>query len=76
MPGGSIHWEQITAYIVGAGMEDMSAHFLLHHKSWVWYGIMWYMRRLGMEMRSRADYLLGTNIHKFRNVSVLVPHYN
>ena len=34
-PKGTAHVEEIAAALAAAGLEDISAHFLLRHKSWL-----------------------------------------
>ena len=53
-----------------AGLEDMTAHFLPRKLKWVRERRTWSMVREGKVVRSRTDYLLGTDKSLFRNVSV------
>ena len=59
-----------------AGVEDMTAHFLPRKRRWGRERRTWSMVREGKVVRSRTDYLLGTNISLFRNVSVRDPRHN
>ena len=58
------------------GNEDMSAHFLPSRRSWFRDGRMWSMIREGREVRSWTDYILGTDLRLFGNVSVRDPRHN
>ena len=62
--------EDISVALVAAGFEDISAHFLPQRHPWCWDIRMWSMVRLGRELRSRTDCILGTDRCLFRNVSV------
>ena len=75
-PEGNVQDKEITTAIATSGMEDMSAHFLPHQKYWAQDGRTWSMHWLGRGVRSRADYLLGTDRHLFRNISARDPRYN
>ena len=61
--------ESIATDIATAGLEDMARHFLPREKQWCRDRRTWGMRRKGQEVRSRTDYILGTDRHLFRNVS-------
>ena len=53
--------EFTTVALATEGLEDVSAHFLLRRHSWCQNGRTWRMIRSGREMRSRTDYILGTD---------------
>ena len=59
-----------------AGVEDMTAHFLPRKHRWGRERRTWRMVREGKVVRSRTDYLLGTDRSLFRNVSVRYPRHN
>ena len=59
-----------------AGLEDMPTHFLSKWRPWFQDRGAWNMVRLGREVRSQTDYILGTYFHIFRNVAVLEPMHN
>ena len=59
-----------------AGLKDMLAHFLQQHHPWYRDGRAWSMVRVGREVRSRTDYILGKNCCLFRNVAVRAPRHN
>ena len=67
---GSNQKEEIVVANATTRLEVMSAYFLLYRKYWAWDGRIWCMLRLGREVRSRTDYIMGTDIRLFRNVSV------
>ena len=54
----------------------MAQHFLPQECRWCRYWRTWGMLRNGREMRSRTDYILGTDHHLFGNVSIRDPRHN
>ena len=54
----------------------MAWHFLPRGKRWCRDRRTWDMRRKGQVVRSRTDYILGTDRRLFRNVSVRDPRHN
>ena len=75
-PEGYQRGEEIAATLATEGLDDMSAHFLPCQRSWFWDGMMWSMIWEGREVRSRIDYILGTDRRLFWNVSVRDPRHN
>ena len=69
-PEGREQDEGIAADLEEEGLEDMSGHFLPWHNTWLKDGCTWAMRRGGQEVRSRTDYILGTDSCLFQNVVV------
>ena len=67
---------EIAASITEAGLEDMAAHFLLRKRKWGRERRTWSMVRGGKALRSRTDYILGTDRSLFRNVAVRDPCNN
>ena len=67
---------EIAAVMTSAGVEDMMAHFLPSKCRWGRERRTWSMVREGKVVRSRTDYLLGTDRSLFRNVSVWDPRHN
>ena len=67
---------EIAAALKEAGVEDMSAHFLLRKQLWGRERRTWSMVREGRVVWSRTDYLLGTDRSLFRNVSLRDPRHN
>ena len=67
---------EIAAAMTAAVVEDMTAHFLPRKRIWGRERRMWSMVREGKVVRSRADYILGTDRSLFRNVSVRDPRHN
>ena len=57
-------------------LKDMSMHFLPRRRSWCQDGRKWRMIRAGMEVRSRTDYILGTDCRLFWNLYVRDPRHN
>ena len=56
--------------------DDMSAHFFLHRRRWGRERRTWSMVREGKVVRSRTDYILGTDQSLFWNVSVQDTRHN
>ena len=54
----------------------MTAHFLPRKRQLGRERRTWSMVRIGKVIRSRTDYLLGTDCSLFRNVAVQDPRYN
>ena len=52
---------EIAAEITEAGLEDMAAHFLPRKRKWGRERRTWAMVRRGKAVRSRTDYILGTD---------------
>ena len=67
---------EIAAAMTESGVEDMTAHFLPRKRKWGRELRTWSMVREGKVVRSRTDYLLGTDKSLFRNVSVRDPRHN
>ena len=67
---------EIAAAITEAGLEDMTAHFLPRKRMWGREQRKWAMVRWGKAIRSRTDYILGTDCSLFRNVDVRDPRQN
>ena len=66
----------ISAAMTEAGVEDMSAHFLLRKRPWGRELRTWSMMREGRVVQYRTYYLLGDDRSLFRNVSVQDPRHN
>ena len=75
-PEGYRRGEDIAAALATDGLEDMSAHFLPQRSPWCRDGRTWSMIREGREVRSRTEYILGTDCRLFGNVSVRDPMHN
>ena len=67
---------EIAAALTEAGVEEMMAHFLPRKRLWGSERRTWSMVREGRVIRSRTDYLLGTDISLFRNMAVRDPIHN
>ena len=59
--------------MAAAWLKDIPAHFLPCHKSWAWYRRTRRMVRLGREVQSQMDYLLGTERRLYQKVSFQEP---
>ena len=68
--------EDIAAALATEELEDISAHFLPHRLSRCLDGRTWSMIREGREVRSRVDYILGSDCRLFWNVSFRDLMYN
>ena len=75
-PEGDRREEDIAAKMATEGLEDMSAHFLPRQRPWCRDGRTWSMLQKGREVRSRTDYILGTDRRLFGDVSVRDPRHN
>ena len=75
-PEGDRRAEDIATELATAGLEDMARHFLPREKRWCRDRRTWGMLRKGREVRSRTDYILGTDRRLFRNVTVRDPRHN
>ena len=67
---------EIAAAMTEARVEEMAAHFLPRKRNWGRERRTCSMVREGKVVRSRTDYLLGTDRSLFRNVSVRDPRHN
>ena len=67
---------EIASTMTEAGLEDMTAHFLPRKRKWGREFRTWSMVREGKLVRSRTDYLLGTDRSLFRNVYIRDPRHN
>ena len=74
-PEGDRRREDIAAVMATEGLEDMSTHFLPRWRPWRWDRRTWSMIKEGREVRSRTDYILGTDLRLFGNVSVWYPRH-
>ena len=75
-PEGDWRGEDIAAAMATEGLEDMLAHLLPRRRSWCRDGRTWSMIWEGREVPSRTDYILGTDLRLFGNVSVQDPRNN
>ena len=73
---GNWRLEEITAALTTVGLEDMSEHFLPRRRPWCRDSRMWRMVWAGRELRSRMDYILGTDPRLFWDVYVWDPRNN
>ena len=75
-PEGDRRAEDIATSLATEGLEDMARHFLPRESRWFLDWRTWGMIRKGREVRSRTDYILGTDRRLFRNVAVRDPWHN
>ena len=68
--------ENIATDLATAGVEDMAQHFMPRGRRWYRDRRTWGMRRQGQVVRSRTDYILGTDRRLFQNVAVRDPRHN
>ena len=75
-PEGDRREEDIAATFATEVLEDMAPHFLTRQRRWCRYRHMWGMLQKGREVQSWIDYILGTDLRLFGNVSVQDPWHN
>ena len=75
-PEGYWREKKIAAALASRVLEDISAHFLPHRSSWCRDRRMWSMVQTGRKVRYWTDYILGTDLCLFWNVSVQDPRHN
>ena len=75
-PEGDRRAENIATDLATAGLEDMAQHFIPQRRRWNRDRRTWDMRRKGQVVRSRTDYILGTDRRLFKNVAVRDPQHN
>ena len=68
--------ENIATDLATAGVEDMAQHFMPRRRRWSRDRRTWDMRQKGQVVRSRNDYILGTDRRLFKNVAVRDPWNN
>ena len=75
-PEGDRRAEAIATSLATEGLEDMASHFLPRESRWCRDRRTWGILRKGREVRSRTDYILGTDSRVIRNVAVRDPRHN
>ena len=75
-PEGDQRGETIATTIVTEGLEDMAQYFLSQKQWWCRDRPTWGMLQKGREVRSRTEYIPGTDRRLFGNVSVRDPQHN
>ena len=75
-PEGDRREEDIATTLAIERLEDMAKHFLPLESRWCRDRRTWGMLRKGREVRSRTDYILGTDHYIFRNIAVQDPRHN
>ena len=68
--------ERIATDLATEGLEDMAQHFMPRQSGWCRDRRTWEMRRRGQVVRSRTDYITGTDRRLFLNVAVRDPRHN
>ena len=68
--------ENIATDLATAGVEDMAQHFMPQRRQWSRDRRTWDMQRKGQVVRSRTDYILGTDRRLLKNVAVRDPRHN
>ena len=69
-PEGDRRAEDIDTTLATEGLEDTAKNFLPRESRWCWDWRTWGVLRKGREVRSRTDYILGTDRRIFRNAAV------
>ena len=75
-PEGGRRAEAIAMSLATEGLEDMARHFLLRERRRCRDRRTWGVLRKRREVRSRTDYILGTDSRLFRNVAVQYFRHN
>ena len=75
-PEGTLQVEEIAYELAAAGILDMGLHFLPRCKPWVQDRCTWSMRRYGLEVWSRTDYILGKDCRIFQDVAIRDPQHH
>ena len=75
-PEGNRRAENIATDLATAGLEDMAQHFMPRGRRWNRDRRTWDMRQKGQVVRSRTDYIKGTDSRLFKNVAVRDPWHN
>ena len=75
-PEGDWREEETSEAPTTAGLEDMLTHLLPRRCPWCREGRTWSIVRVGREVRSRTDYIIGTDFRLFWNVTVREPRHN
>ena len=75
-PEGNRRAENIATDIATAGLEDMAQHFMPRRRRWNRDRRTWDMRRKVQVVRSRTDYILGTDRCLLKNFAVRDPRHN
>ena len=65
--------KNIATDLATAGVEDMAQNFIPRGRQWCRDRRTWDMKRQGQVVRSRIDYILGTDRRLFQNVAVRDP---
>ena len=68
--------EDIATTLATEGLEEMAKHFLPRESRCYRDRRTWGVLQKGREVRSRTDYILGTERRLFRNVAVWDPRHN
>ena len=68
--------KEIAAYLVEARLEYILVHFLPRQRPWCQYGREWSMVCQERKVRYRTDYILRTDCHLSRYMSVQDPRHN
>ena len=74
--GGRVREEEITVAVETADLEDFSGHFLSRQRVWCRYRRTWATVQQGRLVRSRTDYIMGSDRRIIQNVAVWDPRHN
>ena len=75
-PEGNTRDKEIAEDLAMTGPKDTIDHFLPRSKTWLRDGQTWSMIHMGWEVRSRTDYILGTDHRLLQNVVVQDVRHN
>ena len=74
--GGQRIDKEVAVAVVTMGHMYISTQFLPRRRAWNGYQWTWAVVKQGREMRSRTDYILGSDRQIFQNVAVQEPQHN
>ena len=74
--GGQGQDEEIATSVATAVLEDLSGYFLPRRRAWINDRRTWAVVRQGGVVRSRMEYILGSNLRIFQNVDVWDLRHN
>ena len=76
LTGGNERIGAIISEMATKGIENMTENFPPHKIPWTWDGRTWSMLRCVQDLRSRTEYILGTDRRLFQNLAVKEPWHN
>ena len=74
--GGRGRDEDIVVVVAMSGLEYLAVHFFPRRRLWCRYRRTWAVVRQGRVVRSRTDYILGSDRLIFQNMALWDPRHN